>query len=489
MDRQRSESTLNRYVRNPKSIILPRNKAGDDEKETKKDRKYSKVFCISLTISSILSIIAILIVLLGLALNCDVILKETPNENLTLYNSSYNEFIGVTNFTVNCSEGLIFSKAEQKCVFPCGTFHSCGKTCLQIERIVFTIIITCGIFLSLFNLIAWPCFGSLKSFTHIGIFIITCITLLMVSVLAIPGIPGASVFFCDNTEITVDEVNTRFTVRLHIYGTLYDCLNILTLFWLFFSILNISMVIYFNIGRRTKIAVLITEFCLSILPVIFVVVPIAAGTRYMYSNSYQTAMLQSTTYRYFLQFAPCILLIGAIYILAIGILTFLHIKKISITKFKDCRLELSSLEKRFIFLSILTVIYLIYEFGTWVWLTFVREQIDIALNLHLMCVTLKSPIISNDTAFNGSIFGDVIMPNNWSLTDCQNSSFDQGRFYPGFLDVINHILLRSVWIPTFLLTFPDGLIDLVKKKLTKRFKSEDVIIRNPYSDKSQCASC
>ena len=149
MDRQRSESTLNRYVRNPKSIILPRNKAGDDEKETKKDRKYSKVFCISLTISSILSIIAILIVLLGLALNCDVILKETPNENLTLYNSSYNEFIGVTNFTVNCSEGLIFSKAEQKCVFPCGTFHSCGKTCLQIERmedIVKEIQNTCGIF-------------------------------------------------------------------------------------------------------------------------------------------------------------------------------------------------------------------------------------------------------------------------------------------------------------------------------------------------------
>ena len=468
MERQRNASTLSRYARNPGSIILPRNKAGDNEKETKNDRKYSKIFCISLTVSSILSIVAILIVLLGLALNCDVLHSDGPsNGNLTLYNSSYNEFIGISNFTINCSEGLIFSMVEQKCVFPCGTFHSCGKTCLQIERIVFTIMSICGIFLSLFNLVAWPCAGSLKSFTHIGIFIITCITLLMVLVLAIPGIPGASIFFCDNTEITVDEVNTRFIVRLLIYGTLYDCLSILTLFWLFFSIINISMVIYFNIGRRTKRTVLITEMCLSILPVIFVVFPIAAGTRYMYSNSHQTAMLESAIYRYFLQFTPCILLIGAIYILAIGIITFLHMKKISITKFKELRLEISSLEKRFIFLSILTVVYLIYQFCTSIWLAFVHGQIEIALNLHLMCVTLMSPIISNNTTFNSSVFGNVIMPNNWSYTDCQNSSFDQVHIYPGFLDVINHILLRSVWIPTFLLTIPDGLIDLVKKKFKK----------------------
>ena len=305
-----------------------------DEKETKNDRKYSKIFCISLTVSSIVSILVILIVLLGLTLRCNVFpSRELPNANLTLYNKLYIEFTKRWNVSINCQEGLIFSEKEQKCVYPCGNFHSCGVTCLLIERIIFTIMSICGIFLSLFNLIAWAFVGSLRSFAHIGIFIVTCITLLMVSIVAVPGIPGASYFFCNNEDITVDDVNKWFTVRLNIYGAVYDCLSIMTLCWLFFSIVNISVVIYFNIGRRTKIAVLIAEICLSILPIISVVIPFAANVRYIYKDSYQTAMLEKPVYQYLLQFTPCILLIGAIYILAIMILAFLHMQKISITKF------------------------------------------------------------------------------------------------------------------------------------------------------------
>ena len=494
MNRQRSSSTLTRYARNPGSIILPRKNAGDDEKETKNDRKYSKIFCISLTVFSILAIVAILVVLLGLSFYCNVIRGplKTSNKNLTYYASSYNEFINQSNVTINCTKDFIFSKEEQKCVYPCGKFHSCGETCLKIEQIIFAIMSICGIFMSLFNLIAWAFVGSLKSFAHIGIFIVTCITLLVVSVVAIPGLPGASIYFCDDKILRVDEVNTNFPWRLNIYGVLYDCSNILTLFWLFFSILNISMVIYFNIGRRTKIAVLTTEIFLSILPIIFVVIPFTAGSRYNYNHSHQTVMLNSPVLNYFLQFTPCILLIGAIYILAIGILAFLHIRKISITKFKESQLELSSLEKRVIFLSILTVVYLIYKFGTSIWLAFVSGQIKDDLDMHLICVTLLSRVTFQDTESNGTMLGNV-MPGDWNLIECQKSfdhSFDQNDIYPGFLDVINHILSRSLWIPTFILTFPDGVINLVKKKFKKCCKSkQDVVIRNlANNNKTQCSN-
>ena len=55
------------------------------------------------------------------------------------------------------------------------------------------------------------------------------------------------------------------------------------------------------------------------------------------------------------------------------------------------------------------------------------------------------------------------MPQSWNSTICDETSFTQEDLYPGFLDIINHTILRSLWLPTFLLTMPDGLIELVSK--------------------------
>ena len=462
-------STVLRYARDPKSIILPRTNSNISQNEKKVDRKCAKFTCISFAIFFIASVWFILFLLVIFkSFQAFSMYKETENVNQTIYKIFENFTTNKDdNISLACRDPYIFSKTERKCVYSCGTFHSCGPTCLKAERVIFAILSICGILLSLVNIISWPFVGSLKSFTQIGIFFVICTAATMVSQLAIPGILGVSLFFCNNEYITVEEVNLRFSIRINIYGGSYDYINLLTLSWLFFSIFNISLMLFFPLKlqdkNKIKVAIILVEICLSVLPLVFILVPFTDGKRYSYNNDFGSAILPYPVYTLFLQFLPCVLIISVIFSIAICIITHLHLTKISMTKYAISLPKLTSLEKRFIIFSILMVVYLIYVFCNSVWSSFVAGLIKSRLKEHLMCISLLSRTISLESSLDNCILGDILMPQSWNSTICDETSFTQEDLYPGFLDIINHTILRSLWLPTFLLTMPDGLIELVSK--------------------------
>ena len=462
-------STLLRYARDPKSIILPRIDSKISQNEKKTDRKCAKFTCIFFAIFLIAFVWIILFLLvIFTSIQTFPTDKETKNVTETIFEK-------FNNFTVNkdakisleCPDPYIFSKTERKCMYPCGTFHSCGPKCVLAERVIFPILSVCGILLSLVNIISWPFVGSLKSFTHIGIFFVICIVAVTVIQLAIPGIPGASVFFCNNQVITVSEVNSRFSLRINIYGGLYDYINLLTLCWLFFSIFNIFLVLLIPLKlqdkTKVKVFIILVEICLSILPLFSIIIPFTDGKLYRYNNYIGSAMLPFGAYIFFLQFVPSVLIISAIFSIAICIITRLHLAKISMTKFSTTLPILTSLEKRFIIFSIIMVVYLIYVFCNSIWLAFIAESIKYRLETHLMCISLLSRTISFESSKDNFILGDLLMPPIWNSTICDGLMFTQEDLYPGVLDIINHTISRSFWLPTFLLTMPDGLIELILK--------------------------
>ena len=475
--RHTRSGTLLRYARDPKSIILPRTNSNVSQYEKKIDRKCAKITCISCSIF-IIAFAWIVLILLAIFTAFRTFPTNTEAGNVTqaIY-EVLNNFTNVINDNTSlvCPEPYLFSQTERKCVYSCGAFHSCGFTCIIVEKVIFAILSICGILLSFVNLVSWPFVGSLKSFTHIGIFIVICIVAFMVVQLAIPGILGASIFFCNNEFVTVEDVNWRFPFRINIYGGLYDYFNLLTLYWLFFSIFNISLVLFFPLKlqdkNKVKVAIIIAEICLSILPLFSIVIPFTDGKLYTYNNGHGSAMLPFPAYTFFLQFLPCVVLISAVFSIAVFIITHLHLGKISMTKYSTSLPNLSSLEKRFIILSILMVGYVIFVFCNSIWFSFVAEEIKYRLEKHLVCISLLSRTDSSETSKNNCILGDLLMLPGWNDTICNEFTFTQEDLYPGFIEIINHTILRSLWIPTFLLTMPVGLIELISKCLkSKRYR-------------------
>ena len=469
---RKKRSTLLRYARDPTSFISPNTTLSEDEKKI--DRKIAKVFCLSFSTCSIIAIFVVLVLLFFFNFPYRPLPKlteETPNQTLRC-RESFDNYTFPRNLTLECPPAYIYSQKDHMCVYPCGWFHACGPSCILAERVIFTIMSILSIFLSFVNIISWPFVGSLKSFTHIGIFFVICITTVMVFLLAIIDIPGIDYFFCNNEKIGVKEVNALFLIRINIFGSIYDFVNILTLIWLFFSIFNIFLTVVFQNrftnNRKLKQRIVILEIFLSILPITVFVVPLSKGFSYHYVDTNRITKLHSDEFLYFLQFLPCIIVIGAIYTLSVILMTYLHMIKISLTKFRSMH-KPTSLEKRFIILSILTVFYLVYIFCNSIWLSFVNEAIETRLTNHLLCVTMLSKPNLNGTSTN-STFGEVLMNHEFDRQFCEESSFANDDLYPGFLNIINNILTRSLWLPTFLLTLPDGLLDLISEYFKRCFK-------------------
>ena len=159
--------------------------------------------------------------------------------------------------------------------------------------------------------------------------------------------------------------------------------------------------------NKIKVAIILGEICLSVLPLVFILVPFTDGKRYSYNNDFGSAILPYPVYTLFLQFLPCVLIISVIFSIAICIIAHLHLTKISMTKYAITLPKLTSLEKRFIIFSILMVVYLIYVFCNSVWSSFVAGLIKSRLKEHLMCISLLSRTISLESSLDNCILGDI----------------------------------------------------------------------------------
>ena len=361
--------------------------------------------------------------------------------------------LNISNLTVQCPEMFIFSPKDNSCKPQCGAWSGCGRFMYYVEKYSFVIIDFTGIIIGIFGITSWLLDYKHWEWKHFAIVFSTKVPFFSSIAFAFLDFPGSRYLFCSNEDKPFEDVSGEGNVHIQVYSAVITFLNFSFLFWMWFSLINISLTVFFALSatlhRKSfyKKLIVVESILAWGTPLCLIGLFTAAGGRFNLDFSIQHPVSNGAP--------PNLLLSIPYYILfRLVISTFLLIfikirfQIIKSQKFSTKRIKISSLEKRFIVIGVIYVVLIVLR-------SMYSSGISFSLKWELQnegyaaCVTLGSAFTTtrhNTTMSifnNTSIVADLLpLPLKNIIPECS---------YPCILP-LRTILLRMNWIIIFSIT-------------------------------------
>ena len=417
-----------------------------------------KVEITLLTIFVIVCLVVVWITILPLA-GSDVYqglvtrrLRNIP-QNLSLPSIRLLSRLNLSNLSVECPEMFIFSHKDNSCKPRCGAWSGCGISMYYVERYSIIIIDTVGIIVGIFGVVSWLLDYKHWVLRHFAIVFSTQVAFISSIAFALLDLPGSKYLFCSNEDKPFEDVAGEDRLHIQVYAAAITFLNISFLFWLWFSLVNISLVAFFPLSLTLQKK----SFCKKLLvgesifawgiPLCIIGLFTAAGGRFNLGFAIQHPTSNGAPPNFILSI-PFYILFRMIISTFLIIFIKIRFQIIKSQKYSSKRIKISSLEKRFIAIGELYVALILLRSMYSSWIGFSLKW-ELQNEGFAACVTLGSSFTTTHrnttmSIFNNtSIVADLLpLPLKNIVPECT---------YPCILP-LRTILLRLIWIIIFSIT-------------------------------------
>ena len=331
--------------------------------------------------------------------------KPTPEVNVSLAEKLLSS-LNLSDKNVDCPELYIFVPQNNSCKPKCGEWSGCGKIMFFVEKCLLIIIDCFGLLFGFFGLISWIAVYKEWKFIQFGILITAIMGLLLSPLFIALDVPGPKYLYCSNEEIAWDYVKSPEKIHIQIYAAILHYVSASFLMWLFLSLINISLTVYFPFSGHLKWnSSLYKLFAFEAaigwgVPLLLVGGVFGIGEGYNLVNPIQHPTM-NTNRGDFVTIHSLTLIYGACISTVLLIFYRTRIRTLQQQAKTTVRIPMSEIEKRFIAVSILymSILFLRSVYSTWLgfgsdWEASYRE--------YSACVTLESQFNATDYNNNSS---------------------------------------------------------------------------------------
>ena len=361
--------------------------------------------------------------------------------------------LNISNLTVQCPEMFIFSPKDNSCKPQCGAWSGCGRSMYYVEKYSLIILDIVGIIIGIFGNVSWLLDYKHWEWRNFAIVFSTNVAFISSIAYAFLDFPGSRYLFCSNEDKPFEDVLGEGNIHVQVYSAVITFLNFSFLFWLWFSLINISLAVFFAMSATLQKnsfykKLLIVESILAWgTPLCLMGLFAAAGGKFNIDFAIQHPVSVGAP-PHFLLSIPYYILFRLVISNFLLIFIKIRFQIIKSQKFSPKRIKISSLEKRSISIGVIYVVLIVLR-------SMYTSGISFSLKWELQnegyaaCVTLGSAFTTtrhNTTMSifnNTSIVADLLpLPLKNIIPECS---------YPCILP-ISTILLRISWIIIFSIT-------------------------------------
>ena len=404
-------------------------------------------------------------------------LRNIP-QNLSLPSIRLLSRLNLSNLSVECPEMFIFSHKDNSCKPRCGAWSGCGISMYYVERYSIIIIDTVGIIVGIFGVVSWLLDYKHWVLRHFAIVFSTQVAFISSIVFALLDLPGSKYLFCSNEDKPFEDVAGEDRIHIQVYAAALTVFNISFLFWLWLSLINISLTVFFPLSAIIKkksfykhLLIFESIFAWGI-PLCMVGLFTAAGGRF--NLSFVTQHPNSNG-----ALPNIIFAIPFYFLFRLTISTFLIIfikirfQIIKSQKYLSKRIKISSLEKRFIAIGVLYVALILLRSMYSSWIGFSLKW-ELQNEGFAACVTLGSSFTTTHRNTTMSIFNNTSIVADLLPSPLKNIVPE--CTYPCILP-LRTILSRLIWIIIFSLTSLRPIYSVLSR-FSNRWRSSPASTKN-----------
>ena len=378
-------------------------------------------------------------------------------------------YANLTNQSIQCPAMYIYTPRTRTCTPKCGEWGSCGPVMYYIERYFLILLDIIGIVLGVYGIISWIINYKQYNWKQFAVFICIVMSILPSLFFAALDFPGQKYLFCSNEDKEWDAVRRESHLHVHIYGGVLAYVFYSLGFWIWFTLINISLSAFFPLSPRLqsksfywKLGIVEALIAWGV-PLLILSAFIATGGRFNLENAIEPPSYNFGSGAYIIA-APIYVLYR--FILTTFLLLFHKIRwaVLNSQKYKTTRVQMSPLEKRFIGVGAFYIFLLIARtvYASWAGFTI---KWNLENRAYGACIALGSPIIpaqynnSIPAHANATIVSDLLPPRLRNLIPpCD---------YPCIIP-FNPILVRMAWLIILCVTIGNGPLYTCTRKIKQK---------------------